>query len=76
MSAHVTAISLPRVQPAARPTFKGFVAAALRRMDLQRQRDRLALLDARMLRDIGLSAEAAATEAARAVWNAPDHWQR
>jgi uncharacterized protein YjiS (DUF1127 family) len=38
---------------------------------LARERRRLSGLDARMLRDIGVAADAAATEAARPFWDAP-----
>ena len=43
---------------------------------LRRQRRRLALLDDHLLRDIGLSREAARREAERKDWDAPDYWIR
>ncbi|SLN47349.1 hypothetical protein ROJ8625_02303 [Roseivivax jejudonensis] len=43
---------------------------------LQRERRQLAGLDAERLRDIGISADAARTEAARPVWDAPERWRR
>lgn len=43
------------------------VGAVLQR---QRGRSRLAALDAHLLRDIGLTAEAAATEATKPIWRA------
>ena len=43
---------------------------------LGRQRRDLAGLDAHQLRDIGITAQQAATEAARPVWDAPAHWTR
>jgi uncharacterized protein YjiS (DUF1127 family) len=46
------------------------------RMALRRTRHRLALLDDHLLRDIGISREAAQAEAARKGWDAPDHWHR
>lgn len=46
-----------------------------RALALHRSRRGLAELDAHMLGDIGLSVEEAATEAARPVWDAPEHWQ-
>lgn len=42
---------------------------------LRRQRHRLALLDERMLRDIGISGADARKEAARPMWNPPLHWR-
>lgn len=42
---------------------------------LRRQRDRLADLDPHMLDDIGITRAQALTEAARPMWDAPDHWQ-
>ena len=41
-----------------------------------RSRQRLAELDAAALRDIGLTHTQAAREAARPLWDAPDHWSR
>lgn len=46
------------------------------RNGLHRSRLRLAVLDDHLLRDIGVSREAARTEADRKGWDAPDHWQR
>ncbi|MGY9030648.1 MAG: DUF1127 domain-containing protein [Rhodobacterales bacterium] len=43
---------------------------------LGRQRRDLAGLDAHQLRDIGITAQQAETEAARPVWDAPSHWTR
>ncbi len=49
----------------------------LRRLgELARQRRALAEMDAHRLRDIGLSAEEARREAARPLWDAPEHWRR
>lgn len=39
-------------------------------------RQRLADLDPAALRDIGLTHTQAAREAARPLWDAPDHWAR
>ena len=41
---------------------------------LQRTRRALGRLDPHLLRDIGLEAQTARREAARRVWDAPDHW--
>ena len=48
------------------------VRAALR---LRRNRGKLALLDAHLLRDIGLTEDEARREAARPLWDAPGHWR-
>ena len=42
---------------------------------LHRQHQSLAGLDDAMLRDIGLTRFEANAEAARSVWNAPQHWR-
>ena len=41
---------------------------------LHRQRRDLDRLDARMLRDIGITRHQARTETRRALWDAPGHW--
>jgi len=41
---------------------------------MQHSRQRLAQLDARALRDIGLSPAQANREAQKPIWDAPDHW--
>ena len=46
------------------------------RKGLRRSRLRLAVLDDHLLRDIGVSPDAARAEADRKGWDAPDHWQR
>ncbi|MCB6178159.1 DUF1127 domain-containing protein [Rhodobacter sp. Har01] len=46
------------------------------RLALRRERLRLGRLDPHLLRDIGLSAEAAAAEAGRPIWDVPDHWRQ
>ena len=43
---------------------------------LRRDRRRLAVLDDHLLRDIGITREAALREAERKVWDAPDYWIR
>ncbi|MEO0937988.1 MAG: DUF1127 domain-containing protein [Pseudomonadota bacterium] len=43
---------------------------------LWRSRRALARLDARALKDIGLSAQDAAHEAAKPIWDVPHYWQR
>ena len=49
-------------------------AAALNAIQLWRSRRALARLDARMLEDLGVSAEAAAAEASRSPWDVPAYW--
>ena len=44
-------------------------------IELRRQRRALARLDAHLLNDIGLPADAAAHEARRPFWDAPRHWR-
>jgi uncharacterized protein YjiS (DUF1127 family) len=44
-------------------------------LDLKRSRGRLALLDDHLLRDIGLTREAAESEAERPLWDVPTHWR-
>ncbi len=46
------------------------------RKSLHSSRLRLAALDDHLLRDIGVSRDAARAEADRKGWDAPDHWQR
>lgn len=63
-----------------RPPLSAFAwRSALNRMTaaftLRRQRGHLAALDPHLLRDVGLTADAAATEAARPMWDVPDHWR-
>ncbi len=45
-------------------------------LSVARERRALAALDAHLLRDIGLTRDAAAREAARDPWDAPDTWRR
>ncbi|WP_422032915.1 DUF1127 domain-containing protein [Roseovarius sp.] len=45
-------------------------------LSLNRQRRALAQLDPRLLRDVGLTEDAARAEAARRFWDAPRHWFR
>ena len=42
----------------------------------RRGRRRLAMLDDHLLRDIGITREAALREAGRKDWDAPEHWIR
>ncbi|MEM1362712.1 MAG: DUF1127 domain-containing protein [Pseudomonadota bacterium] len=45
-------------------------------LGLWHQRKDLANLDAHLLKDIGISPEAAKTEASRPIWDVPTHWQK
>ena len=47
-----------------------------RALALHRSRRGLTQLDAHMLRDIGLTEAEARVEAARPLWDAPEHWQK
>ena len=59
----------------ARPTRRrlSLFALALRMTSLRQERRRLAQLEDHLLRDIGVTPDQAATEAARAPWDAPLH---
>ena len=45
-------------------------------LSLHRQRRALEQLDPHLLRDVGLTEDAARAEAARRFWDAPRHWFR
>lgn len=47
-----------------------------RYIDLYRQRRALASMDKAQLMDLGLTREEAEIEAARPIWDAPQHWFR
>lgn len=65
----------PVSTPARRPALLSRLATFLARTAaLGRQRRRLAGLGPRDLRDIGVTAAQARTEAARPAWDAPAHW--
>ena len=54
---------------------RGFGPGTLRRvLGLVRQRNALAKLDDRALKDIGITRLDAQTEASRPFWDAPDAW--
>lgn len=42
---------------------------------LSRQRQTLAQLDDSLLRDVGLTPDQARAEAARPIWDVPQHWR-
>lgn len=58
------------------PVHQGFISRLRAALALRRSRHRLAALDAHLLRDIGLTRDAALREAARSNWDAPAHWLR
>jgi len=58
----------------ARP--RGLFGTLAAYIGLAKQRRALANLTSDQRRDIGISAQDAAKEAARPVWDAPDHWMR
>ena len=51
-----------------------FFRKVINRIQMQQSRHKLAQLDAKALRDIGLSPADANREAQRPIWDAPDHW--
>ena len=66
------AVAAPaRLRPALADLLKRFHGT----LSLARQRRDLSKLSEHQLRDIGLDAEAAATEASRPVWDAPAGWR-
>ncbi|MBL4926702.1 DUF1127 domain-containing protein [Fuscibacter oryzae] len=73
-----TALQSPALaQPAPHATRKqSLLARLLTALALHRQRQHLARLDDAMLKDIGLTREAAQHEAQRPIWDAPGHWLR
>jgi uncharacterized protein YjiS (DUF1127 family) len=68
--------SLVRHRAQGRLSLIGMYKAFLAREAMRSSRGRLAVLDDHLLRDIGLSREAALEEAARKDWDAPEHWYR
>jgi uncharacterized protein YjiS (DUF1127 family) len=60
--------------PMTRPCSKGFWAAVLQRLYLQRQRRLLGQLGPDALRDIGLTQTQAQAESRRKAWDAPHQW--
>ena len=70
--------ALPHGRPVARhwPRISGLVPFILACFETRRQRQKLASLDAAMLRDIGMTPEDAREEAMRGFWDVPSHWQK
>lgn len=73
MAARTIALFRPSLPARRRPTL---LTALLERMALQRQRQKLAELPDHLLKDVGLTRDAARDEAERPVWDAPDNWTR
>ncbi|MEM1273245.1 MAG: DUF1127 domain-containing protein [Pseudomonadota bacterium] len=68
-----TRVHSPRLHQASRP---GLVARLNHALAVWRQRQALDRLDARMLRDIGLTEDDVRAEHNRSVWAAPSFWKR
>jgi uncharacterized protein YjiS (DUF1127 family) len=69
--------ALPHCRPAqAQTRWYSWILRAIRQRGLARQRRQLARLEPHLLRDIGLTAHEAQTEAQRPRWDAPAHWIR
>ena len=66
--------SAPRFVPHSHISTSTILRTVLNRLEMQRSRGSLARLDAKALRDIGLSPADANREAQRPIWDAPDHW--
>ena len=67
-------LSSTRFAPQFQFSISKFLSNVFRRIRMQHSRQRLAQLDARALRDIGLSPAQANREAEKPIWDAPDHW--
>ncbi|SFK07255.1 DUF1127 domain-containing protein [Celeribacter neptunius] len=65
-------LTLPRSTGARRAP--SLISRILRQREIARQRRALAELDDALLDDIGLTREAALTEAQRPSWDVPHHW--
>ncbi len=74
MPAHFLSLSRPLGRPV-RDGLSSLVGRLWRAAALHRQRSRLAHLDDRMLRDIGITRAQAAAEAARPTWDVPPGWR-
>ena len=68
--------SLSFARPARHPSLaKRLMARLALASALHQQRAALARLDPHLLDDIGLTRPQALSEAARPLWDAPDHWR-
>ncbi|MEL6914210.1 MAG: DUF1127 domain-containing protein [Pseudomonadota bacterium] len=59
-----------------RPAPRSLVSRFLHLLAVARTRQSLSQLDARTLKDIGLTPEQAQSEANRSFWDAPEYWRR
>ena len=73
MTAHTLSTAAACIPGARRPARPGSLS---RFFGLWRQRRSLAHLDDHLLRDIGVTPQEAAREAARPIWDAPQSWRR
>ena len=69
-------VALPNVTGTRTRPLRPARQSLLRYWLLYRERAHLAALDADALKDIGIGAADARSEARRAPWGAPDHWTR
>ena len=69
-------IRAARFAPQFKISISTIVHNVLNRIKMQRSRHRLSQLDAKALRDIGLSQAEANREAQKPIWDAPNHWLR
>ena len=69
-------IRAARFAPQFKISISTIILNVLNRIKMQRSRHRLSQLDAKALRDIGLSQAEANREAQKPIWDAPNHWLR
>ncbi|QDC10512.1 DUF1127 domain-containing protein [Oceanicola sp. D3] len=75
MSSPASTLSTGALSGHCNPPRSGIIARVLGLLALRRQRRALAALDETLLRDIGVSPDAARTEAARKLWDVPPGWR-
>ena len=73
-SLHTSTLTVRHVQT--RGSVTDFAAHLRAGLTVWRQRQQLLRLDATRLADIGLTADEAADEAARSLWDVPTNWRR
>ncbi|XXK35686.1 DUF1127 domain-containing protein [Rhodobacteraceae bacterium nBUS_22] len=69
-------IRAARFAPQFKISISTIILNVLNRIKMQSSRHRLSQLDAKALRDIGLSQAEANREAQKPIWDAPNHWLR
>ncbi|MBT4568526.1 MAG: DUF1127 domain-containing protein [Marinovum sp.] len=67
-------IRAARFAPQFKISISTIILNVLNRIKMQSSRHRLSQLDAKALRDIGLSQAEANREAQKPIWDAPNHW--